>query len=88
MVCVQATGEARTRRGQPYNNTYCFVFRLRGEKIETVDIEQACGQVKLVSPFCDLVESARAVGREACGHRGAAHQHSPRRGLLQRPHRG
>lgn len=36
MVCVQATGEARTRRGQPYNNTYCFVFRLRGEKIVEV----------------------------------------------------
>ena len=35
---------------------------LRGEKIEHVDLEHACGQVKLVSPTCDLVQSARAVG--------------------------
>jgi len=32
-VCVQAQGQARTTSGQAYNNTYCFVFRLRGEKI-------------------------------------------------------
>jgi ketosteroid isomerase-like protein len=35
-VCVQATGEARTKSGQPYNNTYCFVFRFRGDRIAEV----------------------------------------------------
>ena len=36
LVCVQAQGAARTRSGQPYNNTYCFVFRLRDGKIVEV----------------------------------------------------
>jgi hypothetical protein len=36
LVCVQATGEGRTKSGQAYNNTYCFVFRLRGNKIAEV----------------------------------------------------
>ena len=36
LVCVQANGEARTKSGQAYNNTYCFVFRLRGDKIVEV----------------------------------------------------
>ncbi len=35
-VCVQANGEARTRSGKAYNNTYCFVFRLQGDKIVEV----------------------------------------------------
>jgi ketosteroid isomerase-like protein len=35
-VCVQATGEARTKQGKPYNNTYCFVFRFRGDRIAEV----------------------------------------------------
>jgi ketosteroid isomerase-like protein len=35
-VCVQATGEARTKSGKAYNNTYCFVFRMRGDKIAEV----------------------------------------------------
>ena len=35
-VCVQATGQASTKGGQSYNNTYCFVFRLRGDKIAEV----------------------------------------------------
>ena len=28
-VAVQLTGEATTKDGRPYNNTYCHVFRLR-----------------------------------------------------------
>jgi ketosteroid isomerase-like protein len=36
LVCVQAGGEARTKTGQPYNNTYCFVFRFRGDRIAEV----------------------------------------------------
>jgi ketosteroid isomerase-like protein len=36
LVCVQAKGEARTKNGEAYNNTYCFVFRLRDDKIVEV----------------------------------------------------
>ena len=32
-VAVQLTGEATTRDGRPYNNTYCHVFRVNGGKI-------------------------------------------------------
>lgn len=35
-VVVQSRGEARTKAGRPYNNTYCHVFRLRGGKIVSV----------------------------------------------------
>jgi ketosteroid isomerase-like protein len=35
-VCVQAKGEARTKDGKAYDNTYCFVFRFRGEHIAEV----------------------------------------------------
>jgi ketosteroid isomerase-like protein len=36
LVCVEARGEARTKAGKPYNNTYCFVFRFRGDRIAEV----------------------------------------------------
>ena len=32
-VVVEAQGKARTKSGQDYNNTYCFVYRLAGGKI-------------------------------------------------------
>jgi ATP-dependent phosphofructokinase / diphosphate-dependent phosphofructokinase len=35
---------------------------LRGEQVVAVDIETACGQVKLVEPNGDLVKTAKAVG--------------------------
>jgi len=35
-VVVQARGRATTRRGQPYNNDYCFLYRLSGGKIVEV----------------------------------------------------
>jgi ketosteroid isomerase-like protein len=36
LVCVQATGSARTKTGQPYDNTYCFVFRFRDDRIAEI----------------------------------------------------
>jgi uncharacterized protein len=36
MVVVQSRGEAQTKDGRPYNNTYCHVFRLRNGKIVEV----------------------------------------------------
>ena len=36
LVVVEARGQNTTRTGKPYNNTYCFVFRLAGGLIREV----------------------------------------------------
>lgn len=36
LVVAEVTGKAETKAGQPYNNTYCFVFRIHDEKIVEV----------------------------------------------------
>jgi uncharacterized protein len=35
-VAVEARGSNRTKAGIPYNNAYCFVFRLAGGKLQEV----------------------------------------------------
>jgi uncharacterized protein len=35
-VVVEARGNNRTTDGKPYNNAYCFVFRLAGGKLKEV----------------------------------------------------
>lgn len=35
-VAVQLSGQAVTKDGQPYNNTYCHVFRIRDGKVREV----------------------------------------------------
>jgi ketosteroid isomerase-like protein len=35
-VAVEARGHSTTKTGMPYNNTYCMVFRLSGNKIQQV----------------------------------------------------
>lgn len=35
-VVVQLCGQSETKDGQPYNNTYCHVFRIRDGKIAEV----------------------------------------------------
>ena len=35
-VVVQARGEATTKDGSPYNNEYCFVYRMENGKIREV----------------------------------------------------
>jgi ketosteroid isomerase-like protein len=49
-VVVEARGDNKTKRGVPYNNTYCFVFRV------------ADGQLKEVTEYMDtlLVNTALA----------------------------
>ena len=32
-VIVETRGDVVTKRGKPYNNTYCFVIRMRGDKM-------------------------------------------------------
>lgn len=29
-AAVQAKGSSRTKKGEPYNNTYCFIWRVQG----------------------------------------------------------
>jgi hypothetical protein len=53
VVIVQARGQATTRTGKPYNNEYCFVYRIAGGKIaevtEYIDTELASSV--LVAPW-------------------------------------
>lgn len=35
-VVVQTRGRATTRRGQPYDNTYCLIFRVRDGRLTEV----------------------------------------------------
>jgi ketosteroid isomerase-like protein len=35
-VVVEARGQNTTKEGVPYNNTYCFVFRLAGGRVHEV----------------------------------------------------
>ncbi|GLH80563.1 ketosteroid isomerase [Bradyrhizobium sp. SSBR45G] len=43
LVVVEAKGEMRTRSGQPYNNDYCLIYRLREGRI--VEIREYCDSV-------------------------------------------
>lgn len=35
-VVVESTGEARTKSGKPYNQSYCEVFRFMNEKLQEI----------------------------------------------------
>jgi ketosteroid isomerase-like protein len=35
-VVVESTGEAKTKNGKPYNQTYCDVFRFTDEKLKEI----------------------------------------------------
>jgi ketosteroid isomerase-like protein len=35
-VVVESTGEARTKSGKPYNQTYCEVFRFMNEELQEI----------------------------------------------------
>jgi len=35
-VVVQARGKSTTKRGKPYNNRYCQVFRVEGAKVKSM----------------------------------------------------
>jgi uncharacterized protein len=45
-VVVEADGQATTKRGEPYNNQYCLIFRIDAGKIaevtEYIDTQLAC----------------------------------------------
>ena len=49
-VVVEARGEATTRSGKPYNNTYCWIFRL------------ADGAVREITEYLDTELAATALG--------------------------
>ena len=35
-VVVESSGEAKTKNGNPYNQTYCDVFRFNGNKLQEI----------------------------------------------------
>jgi uncharacterized protein len=35
-VVIESTGEAKTKKGNPYNQTYCDVFKFNGEVLKEV----------------------------------------------------
>jgi uncharacterized protein len=36
LVAVESTGEATTKEGKPYNQSYCDIFRFVGEQLQEV----------------------------------------------------
>jgi len=52
LVVVEAQGSSTTKSGVPYNNTYCFVFRLSNN------------QLKEVTEYLDTELVTSALGRE------------------------
>jgi uncharacterized protein len=49
-VVVESRGRVTTVRGEPYNNTYCFVFRVAG------------GRLRELTEYCDTELVANALG--------------------------
>src|SRR5262249_13862470 len=49
-VVVEADGEATTRAGRPYNNHYCWIFRVEG------------GKVRAITEYLDTELVAKALG--------------------------
>lgn len=60
-VAVQARGRNKTRDGKPYNNTYCFVFRLADGKLREVT-EYLDGEL-VTSILGDPIREASAPSR-------------------------
>ena len=55
-VMVEVRGEVMTKAGRPYNNSYCFIYRL------------ADGKVLELTEYCDTELITAALGRrEAAG---------------------
>jgi uncharacterized protein len=52
-VVVECRGRARTRSGEPYDNTYCYVCRL------------AEGKLRELTEYCDTELISRALGAPA-----------------------
>jgi len=72
-VVVQGKGEMRTKAGQPYNNDYCLVYRLREGRI--VEIREYCDSAlteAVLGPFPRSLRQAEleatAVERPALGN--------------------
>ena len=59
LVVVEATGRSTAKTGKPYDNEYCFVYRLAGGKIvevvEHIDTDLACRT--LVPPWAGAQEA-------------------------------
>lgn len=59
-VVLQATGRATTKTGKPYNNDYCFLFRIAGGKIAEVTeyLDTELASAALQAPWAAAPASA------------------------------
>lgn len=58
-VVVEGKGEMRTKAGQPYNNDYCLIYRLRDGRI--VEIRESCDSAlteAVLGPFPAALKQA------------------------------
>lgn len=60
-VVVEAQGKVNTKSGKPYNNTYCFIFRLADGKIK--EITEYC-DTELISTVLDGKRYAASVNTQ------------------------
>jgi hypothetical protein len=59
-VVVEAKGRVNTKSGKPYNNTYCFIFRVSEGKIK--EITEYCDTELAAKTFGGASQTARAAG--------------------------
>ena len=65
-VVAEVRGDVQTKRGQRYNNEYCFVFKFRGDKIaEVVEYCDTDLEERVLGNYDDAVSGmmARRNGR-------------------------
>jgi lactoylglutathione lyase len=56
-VVVEARGEATTKTGRAYNNTYCWIFRLDGGKIREITEHLDTALVESALPTANLTQA-------------------------------
>jgi ketosteroid isomerase-like protein len=61
-VVVEVRGRVTTKVGKPYNNAYCFIFRISGGKIQemTEYLDTELGSAALEDPRVTAGEGRRA----------------------------
>jgi ketosteroid isomerase-like protein len=60
-ICLEATGSALTNLGKRYENKYCLIFRISGEKI--ADVKEYNDSLHVVEVLIPAVEHTLAHGR-------------------------
>lgn len=65
-VVAEVRGDVQTKRGERYNNEYCFVFRFRDGKIaEVVEYCDTDLEERVLGPYEEAVEALRDTEQRA-----------------------